>query len=651
MAHPLDEALRVLDVRRLVLSVHDASFPGAPGGDTGRGSPYGPGARDLLRFARELGFNGVQLGPQGETSPDNPSPYDGTVFAKSALSISLAELASEPRWGGILPVRALADAVQARPGDGRHVPYAWARATHARLLDLAWAAFRDARRAGTPVGARLGAALERFRAAHGAWLERDGLFAVLAALHGGEDWTAWTGPDGSTLDRRLFAPHAGEEGAARARVQEVRERHRDAIERFAFFQMVLDEQHHALRDFAGGLGMRLFGDLQIGFAHRDRWSYGALFLRDYVMGAPPSRTNPDGQGWGYPVLDPDLYHARRDGDVQRGAVLDMVGARMARMLSDFDGVRIDHPHGLVCPWVYRADDERPDAVREGARLFASPDLPDHPGLARFAIVRPDQLDRGVARWADGWVGGLEAEQVERYDVLFEEVVLAARNAGRDTGDLVAEVLSTCPYPLLRVLERHGLGRFRVTQKVTLSDPHDVYRPEAAAAPDWVMLGNHDTPPIWVVLRRWQDAGEIAARADDVASRLAADRPRDFARGLVERPERLAQAMLADLFASRARNVQVFFADLLGLDELFNRPGVASADNWTLRVPPDYRDEYRERVARDAALDVPGALALAIRARRGRSGTAHDDLLALLDARSAALRAGGRGATPPAAACP
>ena len=25
------------------------------------------------------------------------------------------------------------------------------------------------------------------------------------------------------------------------------------------------------------------------------------------MGAPPSRTNPEGQAWGYPVLDPALY--------------------------------------------------------------------------------------------------------------------------------------------------------------------------------------------------------------------------------------------------------------------------------------------------------------------------------------------------------
>jgi hypothetical protein len=307
-------------------------------------------------------------------------------------------------------------------------------------------------------------------------------------------------------------------------------------------------------------------------------------------------------------------------------------------------VRIDHPHGLVCPWVYRAGDERPDAVREGARLFSSPDLPGNPDgaseLARFAIPQPEQLDRGVASWADGRVRDLSDAQVARYAVLFEEVVRAVRDAGRDVGDLVAEVLSTCPYPLLRVLERHGLGRFRVTQKVTLADPHDVYRPERAAPPDWVMLGNHDTPPIWLVLRRWHDAGEIAPRAAEVASRLAPDRAHDFARELTERPERLAQAMLADLFASRARNVQVFFADLLGLEELFNRPGVSSAENWTLRVPPGYRAEYAERVARDAALDVSGALALAIRARADHTATAHEGLLARLDARSAALRAGG-----------
>ena len=85
-------ALAALNVRNLVLSIHDPSFPSAPGEDTGRGSPYSEGGMGFLEFARELGFNGIQLGPQGQTSEDNPSPYDGTLFSRNVLNVALGEL-------------------------------------------------------------------------------------------------------------------------------------------------------------------------------------------------------------------------------------------------------------------------------------------------------------------------------------------------------------------------------------------------------------------------------------------------------------------------------------------------------------------------------------------------------------------------------
>src|SRR5262249_41789178 len=142
------------------------------------------------------------------------------------------------------------------------------------------------------------------------------------------------------------------------------------------------------------------------------------------------------------------------------------------------------------------------AVADGARLFESPDLADHPYLARFAIARPDQLDRSQPRHADHWVRSLDAEQVDRYAALLDVLVDSARRHGRDPRDLSCEVLSTLPRPLAAVLARHQLGRWRVAQKARLEDPDDVYRADNAARHDWVMLGNHDTAPIFSVLRTW-----------------------------------------------------------------------------------------------------------------------------------------------------
>jgi len=294
------------------------------------------------------------------------------------------------------------------------------------------------------------------------------------------------------------------------------------------------------------------------------------------------------------VLDPDRY---RRSDGQPGPVLDLVLGRVGRMLDDFDGLRVDHPHGLVCPWVYPEDE-----FRRGTRLHESPDL-----LPRHAYVREDQLDRSLPRHSDHWVKFLEPAQIDRYAAYTDALIEAARAHGRAVSDLSAEVLSTLPAPLAAVLHRHGLGRWRVTQKANLDDPSDVYRIERVAREDWVMLGNHDTAPIFAVIAGWTP-GKREQWARHLAARLRLPDPARLASdGFV------ANCMLAELFVSDAGNVSIFFADLFGYTERFNVPGVVDPANWTLRLPPDFAELHRSRLARGAALDIPLAIELALAA--------------------------------------
>jgi len=425
-ASPVRQALAALGVRRFVLAIHDQSFPGHADEDIGRGSPYSHGARELFAFVARCGFDGVQLGPQGDTTLDNPSPYDGALFTKSPLSIAVAKLADDdPQWeplaSGLLAERAAAQPPADAP-DRVQYRAAWG-AARALLKGL------HGRFAAQP--ARFGGLARRFaafRRAHAAQLEGDGLYEALAVEHGTGDWRLWP-----AQDRSLAA-------LAPARRSWLREHHALEMDRHAFGQFVLAEQHQSLRRAASGpeFALSLFGDLPIGFSHRDRWTQGSLFRRDYVMGAPPSRTNPDGQPWGFPVLDPEQYFADAGGHTP-GPVLELVIARVDRMLRDFDGLRIDHPHGLVCPWVYAADDPDPAAaVSRGARLFCSPapQVPEHPALHRFAIPGAEQLsaDPGAARYADDWVRELRDDQVARYGVLFDAIMGRVSAAGRRAGD-------------------------------------------------------------------------------------------------------------------------------------------------------------------------------------------------------------------------
>lgn len=625
------EALQVLGIRRLLLGIHDPAFPEAAEEDVGRGSPYGTGARRLLRFARSLGFTGIQFGPQGLTSPINASPYDSTLFSRNPLSLALAPLTTKP-WGKLLrpaTLDLLREAVSVTTGTDH------GRVNHARVmqrLEPIWGEIwmYAARQLAAGTLGELGQEFAWFQEQNQEWLQRDGLYEVLSRLYGGQSWRFWQGAE-ADLDRNLWWPQKGDQGRKEARRQALLTWFQADLTHYAWFQFLLHRQHRQLREYTRSLGLDLFGDLQIGFSERDSWFAQPFLLPGYFMGAPPSRTNPEGQPWNYPVLDPLQYDNTRTG--QPGPATIFFRRRLGKMLDEFDGLRIDHPHGLICPWVYRADQADPlRAVQNGARLFASPDLPDHPELARYAIPRPGQLNRGLARHHDAWVRDLSPEQVDRYGRIFAEVVQAARSNGRDIDAIVCEILSTQPAPIRQVLARYGLGRFRVTQKADLDKPDDVYLSENARPEDWIMLGNHDTPPIWRLVDQWQTSGGLRQQAEYLAWRLEADSSQREAwvQRLVADPGELVQAKVADLFAGPARHVMIFFTDLFGHKALYNRPGVISDENWSLRIDADFDQKYRQDVVLNRAINLPRALALAIRSKGKSFAVDHASLLSRLD---------------------
>lgn len=615
------EALARLGVDRFVLGVHEAALPSAPGPETGRGCLAAHGGRAFVDLAAELGFDGLQLGPSGMTDRGNPSPYDGTLFSRSLLSVDLVALAEDPRLAGLLPPAELERILATvPPGAAGRVPYevVWDASRHA--LRVAWREL--VRRGREPAAADVAGRLADFTAAHREWLEPDGLYEALAEEHGSADWRRWS--DGA--HRRLWDPEARETTAVSELRTRLLSRHADTVGWWAFAQFVLAEQRGAGRAHAREAGLRLYGDVQVGMSLRDAWRLRGLFLPGYLLGAPPSRTNPDGQPWGFPVLHPGLVYADNrppvdwpagDLAVAPGPVLRFLERRFARAFADYDALRLDHPHGLVCPWVYGDDATDPFlSAQKGARLFGSPAEPDHPELATWSIVGPGQVEPSVSRWDDRRVRALDDAQVARHATFLDRVVAAARAAGRGADDLVCEVLSTQPRPLELVLRRHHLGRFRITQKASLQDPGDVYRSDNARPEDWAMLATHDTPTIWAALQRWDREGTLADRAQFVASRLAQtpERREDLTRRFMSHPGSLATAMLAELLGCPARHVFVFFTDLLGIEEPYNRPGVVGPENWSLRVPPDFRSRYATDRREGSALDVARACVLALEAR-------------------------------------
>src|SRR5581483_3427425 len=130
------------------------------------------------------------------------------------------------------------------------------------------------------------------------------VFNVLSSINGTDNWREW-----SDVDKRFFTGAAEDRLRHLSRSQDLQE-HAEQMVLYQFKQFIVHRQHEAFHRKLEALGLRLYGDLQIGFSACDMWNRNNLFLPGYAMGAPPSRTNPDGQPWGYPVLDPNQYYGK-----------------------------------------------------------------------------------------------------------------------------------------------------------------------------------------------------------------------------------------------------------------------------------------------------------------------------------------------------
>ena len=56
------------------------------------------------------------------------------------------------------------------------------------------------------------------------------------------------------------------------------------------------------------------------------------------------------------------------------------------------------------------------------------------------------------------------------------------------------------------------------------------------------------------------------------------------------------------------------SDFFGFRDVYNRPGIVDGDNWGLRIPADFEREYGRGLAAGGAMDVAGAMVMALRAR-------------------------------------
>lgn len=572
----IQKALKTLDKKNFAFIIHGGSFPAAAGENTGFGSINSKGGREVIDFAKGI-FNAIQLGPAGKTKGCDSSPYTGTIFSGNPLFIDLKQLTTD-EWNNILSLETYNSIVECNPNKNiNKTAYSYIYKKQNEALTEAWNNFKS------NGSAELKKEFESYKLENDYWLDKDSLYEALSLEHGNDYWPLWT----SEVDKNLFNPKSNEEKIEYAkRINEISQKYSDAIEQYKFVQFVLNKQNEKTREYAKKAGIKMIADRQVAFSDRDTWAYQSLFLDGWMLGCPPDYFSKDGQAWGFPVMNPDRMY-NDDGSLDEGGIL-LKNLYKKMFRENPGGVRIDHIVGLIDPWVYKAG-KKPRIEQGAGRLYSSP---EHPELKKYAIARLEDLDETLEADKEKRVKTLSKEQIHLYGRLIEKIVIAAaEEEGLDKDAIVCEDLGTLTNPVAAVMKEYGLQGMRLTQFVVPEKPEHPYRCCNIDSRCWAMVGTHDNEPIAMWADKMINTHEGYLHVKNLVEDLFAecDNKDDIITHLTGDAEFLKQTKLVEIFASKAENIQIFFTDFFNIKDVYNRPGTSGDENWSLRLPDNFKE--------------------------------------------------------------
>ncbi len=598
------KALKALDKENFVLIMHGSSFPSEAGENTGFGTINSNAGKAIIDYADGL-FDAIQLGPAGKTKSSDSSPYTGTIFSGNPLFIDLKQLTTK-EWNNILSEETYKKVVDNNPNKNTNkTAYSYITKAQNEALKEAWENFKKDK--------KFQKDFEKYKEKNNFWLCNDSLYEALSIENKNDYWPIWK----SDLDKNLLNPKTPEEKAiSEKRISEIQEKYADEINFYKFCQFVLYKQIEETKKYALKHGIKMIADRQVAFSDRDTWAYQSLFLEGWMLGCPPDYFSKDGQAWGFPVMDPEkLYN--EDGSLGEGGKL-MKNLFKKMFEENPGGVRIDHIVGLIDPWVYKAD-KKPLPEQGAGRLFSSP---EHPELSKYAIARMEDLDETLESDKEKRVKTLDKKQIKRYGKLIEDIVIAAaKECGQDKNSIVCEDLGTLTNPVAAVMKEYKLQGMRLTQFVKPEKEDHPYRCKNIDRDCWAMVGTHDNEPIAM----WADSMIHTHEGYLHAKNLVEDMFFDFEGNkddiivrLTNDTEFLKKIKLAEMFASKAKNIQMFFTDFFNIKDVYNRPGTSGDENWSLRLP----DNYKEL----SPINLKEILTIAINSRGKEFAKKHDKLL-------------------------
>lgn len=298
------------------------------------------------------------------------------------------------------------------------------------------------------------------------------------------------------------------------------------IDFYCFTQYIFFWQYRTLKEYCGGIGLEILGDMPIyvSMNSADVWAQRGLFeinekslAPKRVAGVPPDYFSEDGQLWGNPLYNWDEMEKQG---------YDWWLQRLSCAMKLYDVVRIDHFRAFASFWAVPAESE---TAKVGEWC-------EGPGMKLFSVVKEKLPEANI----------------------------------------VAEDLGTFGEDVVKLLKDSGFPGMRVVQFGFDVNSDSTHLPHNYGKNTVAYVGTHDNNTIlgWL----W-DASESER---NYALRYCCFGGNNWGEGGERSPS--CRAVIEAVWRSHANTVIVAVQDMLGFgkDTRMNTPGT-SEDNWTFRV--------------------------------------------------------------------
>ena len=348
MHKTINSAYKLMGTKERIAITHGACFP-ASLYDSKAGSPFGKAAREYIKFLALYGFNGNQLGPNGQLEKGKYSPYNSSAFAKNRLFIDLEKL-TEKEYGSLLSESYIKSITKTPESNGKNYTFSdfdEAGVIYDKALAKAFKTFTNNLKDKQPDAVKLHKEFTDFLRANNGKnnlrLTEEGIFNVLSEKYGSEDFEAWKNKQDGYL---IVNCRKGNKKAV-DRFNQIYNDNKQKIDLYKFEQFIIEKQIKENKEFREKLNFKYIGDMLVGCSKMDYWRYRDAFVPGYQLGAAENGRNP--QLWKIPVLNPRKLF--KGSDMQLNTAGKFLKEKIDNILDYCENVRVDHVMGLIEPYV------------------------------------------------------------------------------------------------------------------------------------------------------------------------------------------------------------------------------------------------------------------------------------------------------------